>query len=76
MPPKRPISSEKAARIAKSVACPNCQEYSFKKVTARLASQSHRTTLKAHWVVTRHCGICGQEQDLGLDAAGEVVFGE
>lgn len=71
----RPITQERAARISRGHACSQCLEYSFKKVTIRRAPASHKRDLKTYWVVTRVCGVCGLDQELGLDAEGEIVYG-
>jgi hypothetical protein len=75
MPAARPISRERAALIARSHACAQCQEYSFKKVSVRRALMSQHRELKSVWVVSRVCGICGLEQEIGLDAEGDIVYG-
>jgi hypothetical protein len=68
------IDQKRAEHIARSHACENCLEYSFKRLVVRPASDTHRRTLKAEWVVQRICGVCGHEQELGLDAEGDVVY--
>lgn len=60
--------------IARSHACDHCREYSFKRLVVRPASPSHRSALKAAWHVERTCGVCGLEQEIGLDAEGDIVF--
>ena len=75
MPASRPISQDRAGRVARAHACPHCLEYSFKKVTVKRAPASHQADLKTHWVVTRVCGVCGLEQEIGLDTEGDVVYG-
>lgn len=62
-------------RIARSHHCAQCQEYSFKKITVRRAPPAHQRELKAVWVATRICGVCGLEQEMGLDAEGDIVYG-
>ncbi len=76
MASSKPITHERASRIARAHACPHCLEYSFKKVTIRRAPASHKKDLKTHWIVARVCGVCGLDQELGLDAEGEIVYGE
>jgi hypothetical protein len=70
----RTITKDRAERIARSHACTHCLEYSFKKLTVRPAPQSHRAELKAVWQVHRVCGVCGLEQELGLDAEGDIIY--
>ena len=71
----RTITQERAERIARSHACPHCLEYSFKKLKVRRAPASHKEELKTVWIAARTCGVCGLEQELGLDAHGEIVYG-
>ena len=68
------ISRERAERIARAHACDHCQERNFKKLVVKPAGESHRAALQAEWVVRRVCGVCGLEQELGLDADGDIVF--
>ncbi len=70
----RSISQDRASRIAKALACPHCQEYSFKRMSVKRAPASHKDSLKTLWVVQRTCGVCGLEQELGIDAEGEVAY--
>lgn len=70
----RPIGRARAAYIARSHPCPTCGEYSFKKVTVKPAPVSLRREFSAAWVVSRTCGVCGLEQEMGLDSEGEVVY--
>jgi hypothetical protein len=71
----RIITEERAERIARSIACSHCLEYSFKKLRVRRAPPSHKDDLKTVWIATRTCGVCGHEQEIGLDAHGEVIYG-
>jgi transcription elongation factor Elf1 len=69
-----PITRERAERIARAHACERCGEYSFKKLVVKPASASLRDELNAVWVATKICGVCGLNQELGLDEDGDVVF--
>ena len=69
-----PITRERAERIARAHACENCGEYSFKKLVVKPAAASLRDDLNAVWVATKICGVCGLQQELGLDEDGDVVF--
>lgn len=71
-----PIDHERAERIARSVPCQSCGEYSFKKLKVVKASESHRETLGEVWHATKICGVCGSQVDVGIDAEGEIVYGE
>ena len=68
------ITRERAERIARSHACENCGEYSFKKLVVKPASPSLQAELLAVWVATKTCGVCGLQQELGLDEDGDVIF--
>ncbi|MGI9043146.1 MAG: hypothetical protein ACR2GK_03355 [Gemmatimonadaceae bacterium] len=68
------ISQDRAERIAKGHACEHCGEYSFKKIKVRPATESHRKALGVLWNVTKLCGICGMEQEAGIDDEGEIVY--
>jgi hypothetical protein len=70
----RVITRERAERIARSHACEHCLEYSFKKLVVKPATAAHKSELKAEWVIRRVCGVCGLEQEMGLDADGDIVF--
>lgn len=68
------ITRERAERIGKSHACSHCNEYTFKKIAVKPASASLREELKVVWVVTRLCGVCKNQTELGLAADGDVVY--
>jgi hypothetical protein len=68
------ITEERASRIAKAHACENCGEYSFKKLTVRAASAAVQAELGEAWHVTKTCGVCGMEHEMGIDADGEIVY--
>ncbi|MCC7002864.1 MAG: hypothetical protein IT357_11975 [Gemmatimonadaceae bacterium] len=68
------ITRERAERIGKSHACTHCKEYSFKKLVVKPAPESITAELGAVWVVTRTCGVCGYQSELGLEADGDIVF--
>lgn len=70
-----PIDQARAERIARSLPCERCLEYSFKKLVVRPSPPTHRTELGAAWTVRRICGVCGLEGELALDAEGDIVYG-
>ena len=55
--------------------CPHCGEYSFKKLKVTRASKAHQETLGEVWHVTRVCGVCASQDEMGLDTEGEIVYG-
>ncbi|MEO6443991.1 MAG: hypothetical protein ABIZ91_17960 [Gemmatimonadaceae bacterium] len=69
-----PVTQERAERIARSHACGQCLEYSFKRVVVKPASPAQVAELDAVWVAHRICGVCGLETDMGLDDEGDIVF--
>jgi hypothetical protein len=68
------ITQERAERIAKAHACERCGEYSYKRVIVKPASKSQQQTLRVAWQASKVCGICGTEQELGIDASGEIIY--
>lgn len=68
------ISRERAERIARAHACVRCGEYSYKRLTITRASAAHQQALREVWHARQTCGICGTEQELGIDAGGEIVY--
>lgn len=68
------ITQERAERIARSHACDNCGEYSFKKMKVTPASASNKKALGEVWHISKMCGVCGMEHEIGIDAEGEIVY--
>ena len=68
------ITQERAERIARSHACENCGEYSFKKMKVKPSSESNKKTLGEIWHISKTCGVCGMEHEIGIDAEGEIVY--
>ncbi len=68
------ITQERAERIAKAHACEQCGEYSYKKVAVKPAPKSQRDALKVAWVATKVCGVCGVQQEVGMDAEGDIIY--
>lgn len=68
------ITRERAERIAKSHACEVCGEYSYKRVVVKPATKSQQEALRVAWHATKVCGVCGAEQELGIDASGDIVY--
>ena len=69
-----PITRERAERIARAHACENCGEYTYKKLLVKPAPASIRDELAAVWIATKVCGVCGLQQEIGIDDDGDVVF--
>lgn len=68
------ITRERAERIARAHACEQCGEYSYKKLSVKPALKAHRTELNVAWQAVKVCGICGMEQELGIDQEGDIVY--
>jgi hypothetical protein len=68
------ISHERAERIARAHACRSCLEYSYRKVALKAGTDAVRDALGVAWTATLLCGVCGAEQELGIDADGDVVY--
>lgn len=68
------ISRERAERVAKGHACEHCGEYSYKKLTVKQSTVSQRRELRESWHAVKVCGVCGLEQELGIDAEGEILY--
>ena len=68
------ITRERAERIARAHACEHCQEYSFKKLVVKPASEAHKAEFNDVWHAVRIGGVCGLQQEMGIDAEGDVVY--
>jgi len=68
------ITRERAERIAKAHACERCGEYSYKKVSVKPASKSQQETLHVTLHASKICGVCGTEQEMGIDADGDIIY--
>ena len=68
------ITRERAERVARAHACEKCGEYTYKKLLVKPAAASIRDELKAVWIAAMTCGVCGLQQELGIDDDGDVVF--
>jgi hypothetical protein len=68
------VTKERAERIARGHACENCGEYTIKRLKVTEAPVSIAEALKAVWVARKLCGVCGMEQELGIDDDGDIVF--
>ncbi len=68
------ISQDRAERIARAHACAGCKEYSYRKLIVRPSSASMLAALGEEWHAELACGVCGLEQELGIDGEGQVVY--
>lgn len=69
----KPITRERAERIVRAHACENCGEYSYKRLVVKPADDG-QTQMGALWHAVKTCGVCGHEQELGLDAEGDITY--
>lgn len=68
------ITRERAELIARGHACENCGEYSYKKLIVKPKAAGSRTELNEAWHAVKVCGVCGLEQEMGIDDEGEIVY--
>ncbi|MEP6832207.1 MAG: hypothetical protein ABJB74_02390 [Gemmatimonas sp.] len=68
------ISRERAERIARAHACVRCGEYNYRKLTVKEALDACRQEFGEEWHAVLICGVCGVQQELGIDGAGDVVY--
>jgi hypothetical protein len=68
------ITKDRATKIGRSIPCPRCGEYSFKKLRITRADESLKRSLGEAWHVSRSCGVCGAHGEIGLDASGDIVY--
>ena len=68
------ISQERAERIARAHACIGCNEYTYRKVAVRSALPSLRAEFGEEWHASLTCGVCGIQQELGIDGDGDVIY--
>ena len=68
------ITIERAERIAKAHGCENCGEYSYKRLKVKPAEGRLKEEMGVAWHVTKTCGVCGMQQELGMDEDGDIVF--
>ena len=38
------------------------------------SSKSNKKTLGEIWHISKTCGVCGMEHEIGIDAEGEIVY--
>lgn len=69
-----PLTRERAERIARAHACVGCREYTWRKINVREASAGLREEFGEAWHATLVCGVCGVQQELGIDDDGDVVY--
>jgi hypothetical protein len=68
------VTKERAERIAKGHPCENCGEYTIKKLKVTEAPASITEALKAVWIARKTCGVCGAEEEIGIEEDGDIVF--
>lgn len=68
------VTKERAERIARGHACENCGEYTIKKLKVVAAPAAITSELNAVWIAKKTCGVCGMEQEVGIDDDGDIVF--
>ena len=68
------VTRERAEFIARAHACGNCGEYTCKKLVVKAAPDSIRDELKVRWIASKTCGVCGRNQEIGIDDDGDIIF--
>lgn len=68
------ITRDRAERIVKAHACEHCGEYSYKKLSVKPAGEAVAKELNVAWQANKVCGVCGLQQEMGLDAEGDIVY--
>jgi hypothetical protein len=72
--PSGAIKRDRAVRIARAHACENCGEYSYKRLVIKPADAAQRKEFGEVWHVSKVCGVCGLEHEMGIAADGEIVY--
>ena len=68
------ITQERAERIARAHACVKCKEYTYRKFSVKPSAARVNAALGVEWTATLTCGVCGREQEIGIDGDGDVVY--
>lgn len=68
------LSKERALLIAKAHACSHCKEYTYRRLTVKIAPKAITDELNAVWIATKTCGVCEYKEEIGIAEDGEVVF--
>ena len=69
-----PITRDRAELIARSHACANCGEYSYKRLVVKPSGEALRHELGEAWHAIKVCGVCGLPQEMGIDDDGDVLY--
>lgn len=69
-----PITRERAERIARAHACDRCGEYSYKRLVVKPAAEPLNAELGERWHAMKVCGVCGLQQELGIDDDGDILY--
>ena len=68
------ISHDRAERIARAHACVRCGEYSYKRLVVKPSDEALRAELGEQWHALKVCGVCGLQQEMGIDDDGDVLY--
>ena len=68
------ITEARALMVARSHHCVRCQEYSYKRVSVKPASERLQESLGVVWSTEQVCGVCDTHFELGIDEDGAVVY--
>jgi hypothetical protein len=68
------LTKERALLIAKGHACSHCKEYTYRRLTVKVATKAVADELGVVWVATKLCGVCDYKEEIGIAEDGDVVF--
>jgi transcription elongation factor Elf1 len=68
------LTKDRARRIAQAHACEHCGEYTYKRLVVTPATPDQRQEFDELWHVSKTCGVCGQEHEMGIDAQGDILY--
>ena len=68
------ITRERAEKVARAHACESCGEYTYKKLSVKSVAKGKRSELNEAWLAKKTCGVCGLQEELGIDEEGEIVW--
>jgi hypothetical protein len=71
---EKKLSKERALLIAKAHACSHCKEYTYRRLTVKVAPAAIAEELHVAWVATKTCGVCDYKEEIGIADDGDVVF--
>jgi hypothetical protein len=68
------ISRDRADKIARSHSCIACREYSWRRILIREPAESLKQEFGEVWHAILVCGVCGLQQEIGIDDDGDILY--